>query len=141
MRSDLIKKGPLTLPQRAMLKAMTITDQEMERPFVAVVNSKSDLIPGHIHLNEIAEAVGKFSIGEYTEKQLKEIEDYACPGCGSCAGMYTANSMNCLTETLGLALPGNGRFWPSHRSAGAWRSWPACRSCVCWRPICAPATF
>ena len=215
MRSDLIKKGPLTLPQRAMLKAMTITDQEMERPFVAVVNSKSDLIPGHIHLNEIAEAVkagirmgggvpfefntigvcdaiamdhlgmkyslpsreliadtvesmlianpvdavvfipncdkivpgmlmaacrlnlpcifisggpmmagkfeghriagtdlteavGKFSIGEYTEKQLKEIEDYACPGCGSCAGMYTANSMNCLTETLGLALPGNG---------------------------------
>lgn len=215
MRSDIIKKGPLTLPQRAMLKAMNITDVEMERPFVAVVNSKSDLIPGHIHLDDIAdavkagirmaggvpfefntigvcdaiamdhigmkyslpsrqliadsiesmlmanpldaivfipncdkivpgmlmaacrlnlpcifvsggpmlagkfegrrvagtdltEAVGKYSIGEYTDKQIKEMEDHACPGCGSCAGMYTANSMNCLTETLGLALPGNG---------------------------------
>lgn len=215
MRSDTIKKGPIALPQRAMLKAMTVTDTEMERPFVAIVNSKSDLIPGHIHLNEIAqaakdgvrmaggvpfefntigvcdaiamdhvgmkyslpsreliadtietmltanpvdavvfipncdkivpgmlmaacrldlpcifvsggpmmagrfegkkcagtdltEAVGQYSIGKLTDEQLKEYEDHACPGCGSCAGMYTANSMNCLTETLGLALPGNG---------------------------------
>ena len=43
-----------------------------------------------------------------TEKELKELEDYACPGCGSCSGMFTANSMNCLTEALGLGLPGNG---------------------------------
>lgn len=215
MRSDVIKNGIFSLPQKAMLKAMTITDYEMARPFVAVVNSKSDLIPGHIHLDDIAdavkagvrmaggvpfefntigvcdaiamdhvgmkyslpsreliadsveamlmanpvdavvfipncdkivpgmlmaacrlnlpcifisggpmlagkfngrrvagtditEAVGKYSIGEYTDEQMKEIEDHSCPGCGSCAGMYTANSMNCLTETLGLALPGNG---------------------------------
>ena len=215
MRSDIIKKGVIALPQRAMLKALTVTDYEMERPFVAVVNSKNDLVPGHIHLDEIAsavkagirmaggvpfefntigvcdaiamdhmgmkyslpsreliadsiesmlianpvdaavfipncdkivpgmlmaacrldipcvfisggpmmsgrfegrriagtdltEAVGKYSIGELTDKQLKEFEDYACPGCGSCAGMYTANSMNCLSETLGMALPGNG---------------------------------
>ena len=215
MRSDQIKKGPLTVPQKAMLKAMTITDKEMERPFVAVVNSQNDMVPGHIHLREIAEAVkagirmaggvpfefntigicdaiamdhmgmkyslpsreviadsiesmlmgmpvdaavfipncdkivpgmlmaacrmdissifvsggpmmaghfeghriagtdvteavGKHSIGELSDAQIKEIEDNACPGCGSCAGMYTANSMNCLTETLGLALPGNG---------------------------------
>ncbi len=215
MRSDTIKKGTIALPQRAMLKALTITDYEMERPFVAVVNSKSELIPGHIHLDEIAlavkagirmaggvpfefntigvcdaiamdhmgmkyslpsreliadsieamlianpvdaavfipncdkivpgmlmaacrlnipcifisggpmmsgrfegrriagtdltEAVGKYSVGELTDAQLKEFEDFACPGCGSCAGMYTANSMNCLSETLGMALPGNG---------------------------------
>ncbi len=215
MRSDIIKKGPLTLPQRAMLKAVTLTDAEMERPFVAVVNSKNDFVPGHIHLNEIAEAVkagirmnggvpfefntigvcdaiamdhmgmkyslpsreliadsietmlianpvdavvfipncdkivpgmlmaacrldlpcvfvsggpmqagrvggrrvagtdlteavGKYSIGEYTDEDMLEFENQACPTCGSCAGMYTANSMNCLTETLGLAIPGNG---------------------------------
>ena len=57
MRSDTIKKGPLALPQRAMLKAVSLTDTEMERPFVAVVNSKNDFVPGHIHLNDIAEAV------------------------------------------------------------------------------------
>lgn len=215
MRSDTIKKGPLALPQRAMLKAVSLTDAEMERPFVAVVNSKNDFVPGHVHLNDIAEAVkagirmgggvpfefntigvcdaiamdhigmkyslpsreliadsieamlmanpvdaavfipncdkivpgmlmaacrlnipcvfvsggpmqagkvggrrvagtdlteavGKYSIGEYTDRDLKEFEDHACPGCGSCAGMYTANSMNCLSEVLGLALPGNG---------------------------------
>lgn len=215
MRSDTIKKGPLALPQRAMLKAVSLTDTEIERPFVAVVNSKNDFVPGHVHLNDIAEAVkagirmgggvpfefntigvcdaiamdhigmkyslpsreliadsieamlmanpvdaavfipncdkivpgmlmaacrlnipcvfvsggpmqagkvggrrvagtdlteavGKYSIGEYTDRDLKEFEDHACPGCGSCAGMYTANSMNCLSEVLGLALPGNG---------------------------------
>ena len=215
MRSDKIKKGPLTLPQRAMLKAVTLTDMEIERPFIAVVNSKNDFVPGHIHLNDISdavkagirmaggvpfefdtigvcdaiamdhigmkyslpsreliadsieamlmanpvdaavfipncdkivpgmlmaacrlnipcvfvsggpmqagkvggkkvagtdltEAVGKYSIGEYSYEQIKDFENHACPGCGSCAGMYTANSMNCLTEVLGLALPGNG---------------------------------
>ncbi|MDD5945587.1 MAG: dihydroxy-acid dehydratase, partial [Clostridia bacterium] len=215
MRSDTIKKGALALPQRAMLRAVTLTDEEMECPFVAVVNSKNDFVPGHIHLNDIAEAVkagirmnggvpfefntigvcdalamdhigmkyslpsreliadsieamlmanpvdaavfipncdkivpgmlmaacrlnipcvfvsggpmqagvvkgkrvagtditeavGKYSIGEYNDDDLREFEEHACPTCGSCAGMYTANSMNCLTETLGLALPGNG---------------------------------
>ena len=215
MRSDVIKKGIIALPQRAMLKALTVTDYEMERPFVAVVNSQNELAPGHLHLDEIAsavkagirmaggvpfefntigmcdamamdhvgmkyslpsreliadsieamlmanptdaavfipncdkivpgmlmaacrlnipcifisggpmmsgrfegrkiagtdlvEAVGKYSVGELTDKQIKEYEDNACPGCGACAGMYTANSMNCLSESLGIALPGNG---------------------------------
>lgn len=57
---------------------------------------------------DLTEAVGKYSIGEYTDRDIKEFENHACPGCGSCAGMYTANSMNCLSEVLGLALPGNG---------------------------------
>jgi len=56
----------------------------------------------------IFEAVGTYLIGEMSLAELTEIEEYAYPGCGSCAGMYTANTMNCLTEALGLALPGNG---------------------------------
>lgn len=215
MRSDILKSGMERVPHRALLKATGITDAEMKRPFIGVVNSKSDFLPGHIHLGEIAEAVkagvrygggvpfefntigvcdgfaqshdgmkyslpsreliadsieimvtanpvdalvfipncdkivpgmilaavrmnlpcifvsggpmmagrvngtriaavemneaaARFVKGELTECDLKEMEDKACPGCGSCAGMYTANSMNCLTETLGLALPGNG---------------------------------
>ncbi len=54
------------------------------------------------------EAVGQFKRGQITEARLKEIEDKACPTCGSCSGMFTANSMNCLMEVLGIALPGNG---------------------------------
>ena len=54
------------------------------------------------------EGVGKFQAGTIDEKKLKEYEDFSCPTCGSCSGMFTANSMNCLMEALGLALPGNG---------------------------------
>jgi len=54
------------------------------------------------------EAIGKYKKGEYTEKDLKEIEEEACPTCGSCSGMFTANSMNCLSEAIGIALKGNG---------------------------------
>ena len=54
------------------------------------------------------EAVGGLAVGKVTEEQLKEMEHRACPGCGACSGMFTANSMNCLTEVLGLGLPGNG---------------------------------
>jgi len=54
------------------------------------------------------EGVGKVKAGEMTEEQLEELEDNACPGCGSCAGMFTANSMNCITEAIGMGLPGNG---------------------------------
>jgi dihydroxy-acid dehydratase len=56
----------------------------------------------------VFEGVGRVARGEWTNAQLKEMEDCACPGCGSCAGMFTANSMNCLSEAVGLALPGNG---------------------------------
>jgi len=60
------------------------------------------------HLVSVFEGVGKVKAGTMSEEDLCELEDAACPGCGSCAGMFTANSMNCLTEALGLGLPGNG---------------------------------
>jgi dihydroxy-acid dehydratase len=62
---------------------------------------KSDLI-------SVFEGVGEFRSGKISEERLKQLEDFSCPTCGSCAGMFTANSMNCLMEALGLALPGNG---------------------------------
>jgi len=61
-----------------------------------------------IDLITVFEGVGAVKSGKMTPKQLKEIEDCACPGCGSCSGMYTANTMNCMTEALGLGLPGHG---------------------------------
>lgn len=62
----------------------------------------------NLSLTDMFEAVGAFAVGKINETQLKEMEHCACPGCGSCSGMFTANSMNCLTEVLGLGLPGNG---------------------------------
>ncbi|MBI3945835.1 MAG: dihydroxy-acid dehydratase [Armatimonadetes bacterium] len=61
-----------------------------------------------IDLISVFEGVGAHQAGLIDDRQLKELEDYGCPGCGSCAGMFTANSMNCLCEALGIALPGNG---------------------------------
>ena len=215
MRSDLIKEGPTRTPHRALLKALGLTNAEIKRPFVAVVSSRSDYIPGHMNLDKISEAVkagirnaggvpfefntigvcdglamnhqgmkyslcsreliadsievmltahpldavvfipncdkivpgmllaaarldlpsifvsggpmlagkvegkrigyvegfesvGAFSAGKITKEQLMDYEENACPTCGSCSGMYTANSMNCLTEAIGLSLPGAG---------------------------------
>jgi dihydroxy-acid dehydratase len=61
-----------------------------------------------LDLNSVFEAVGSFKVGAITEEDVAEYENNACPGCGSCSGMFTANSMNCLTEVLGMGLPGNG---------------------------------
>lgn len=216
MRSDNIKTGAHRAPQRALLKSMGYTDEQIRRPIIGIVNSKSEIIPGHIHLDTVAravkdgvlsaggtpsefnvigicdglamghagmkyslasreiiadsiecmamahcydalvfipncdkivpgmlmaaarlnipsifisggpmlslegkdgknldlnsafEAVGAYKNGTLDEAGLCEIEDNCCPGCGSCSGMFTANSMNCLTEALGMALPGNG---------------------------------
>lgn len=215
MRSNSIKKGLERAPHRSLLKALGISDTDFDKPFIGIVNSFNEIIPGHIHLNTIAravkegvyaaggvpfefnvigicdglamghegmkyslpsreliadsievmvqahqfdglvfipncdkiipgmlmaaarlnlpsifvsggpmltgrtnlkdsdlitvfEAVGKAARGEISEEELKELENTACPGCGSCSGMFTANSMNCLTEAIGLALPGNG---------------------------------
>lgn len=215
MRSDLMKTGATRAPQRSLLKALGLTDAEIKRPFVAVVNSKSDYIPGHKHLNDISEKVmdgirnaggvpfefntigvcdglamnhkgmkyslcsreliadsievmltahpldavvfipncdkivpgmllaacrlnlpsifvsggpmmpgeyngerfglsemfefvGAHAAGKIDDEQLRQYENHACPTCGSCSGMYTANSMNCLTEAIGMGLPGNG---------------------------------
>ncbi len=215
MRSDLMKKGVEKAPHRSLFKAMGYTQSEIDRPLIGVVNSANEIIPGHIHLDKIAEGVktgirlsggtpiefntigvcdgiamnhagmryslasreliadsveimamahpfdglvlipncdkiipgmmmaalrlnipailisggpmlaghvggkpvdlisvfegvGAIKAGQITMGELEELEDNACPGCGSCAGMFTANSMNCLAEALGFALPGNG---------------------------------
>ena len=219
LRSDAVKKGLARAPHRSLLKADGLTDEEMERPLVAIFNSRNDIIPGHNNLDKIAEAVkagvymaggvpieistigvcdgiamnhngmhyslvsretiadsfeiameghqfdaavcipncdkivpgmilgalrvnvptvfvsggpmlpghqrgrndgpttdlnslfdgvGQVQTGTMSADDLAYLENSACPTCGSCSGMFTANSMNCLCEALGIALPGNG---------------------------------
>ena len=71
------------------------------------------MLAGHVNgkkrsLSSMFEAVGAYAAGTMTECEVCEYENKVCPTCGSCSGMYTANSMNCLTEVLGMGLPGNG---------------------------------
>ncbi len=216
MRSDQIKLGFERAPHRALLKATGLRDEDMAKPFIAVVNSYVDIIPGHVHLQRMGalvkeavrqaggvpfefntigvddgiamghqgmkyslpsreliadsvetmiaahcfdgmicipncdkivpgmlmaavrldipaifvsggpmpagrtpqgqvvdlisvfEGVGAYKAGRIDAEELKTLEDYGCPSCGSCSGMFTANSMNCLMEALGMALPYNG---------------------------------
>lgn len=215
MRSDLMKKGVDRIPHRALFRALGLTQEELDRPIIGVVCAKNEIIPGHMHLDKIAEAVkagirlaggtpvefpaigvcdgiamnhegmffslpsrehiadsieimthahpfdglvcipncdkivpgmimgalrvniptifcsggpmlpgrangktvaltdafeapGAVRTGRLTEAEAEDIVEHSCPGCGSCAGMFTANSMNCMTELLGLGLPGNG---------------------------------
>ena len=216
LRSDAIKKGLARAPHRSLLKADGLTDEELDRPLVAVVSSQNEVIPGHIHLDKIADAVkagvrmaggtplqvntigvcdgiamnhegmrysltsreviadsvecavqghqfdamvlipscdkivpgmliaacrlniptvlvsggpmlaghdrcgrqtdlnslfdavGQVTAGTMTDEELAYLENTACPTCGSCSGMFTANSICCLSEALGIALPGNG---------------------------------
>lgn len=212
MRSETIKKGLHRAPHRSLLRACGVTDEEMEKPFIGIANSFTDIVPGHIHLNQISEAVklgiseadgvpfefhtmaicdgiamnhegmryslasreivadtvesmaqahqldalvliptcdkivpgmlmaaarldipsivvtggpmlpgeykgeavdlidvyealGAVSAGSMTEEELGELERCACPGAGSCAGLFTANTMACLTEAIGMSLP------------------------------------
>ena len=213
--SNRVKKGVERAPHRSLLRALGLTAKEIDQPFVGVVNSYNEIIPGHTHLRQIAEAakagvrsaggtpfevnvpgvddgiamghigmryslasreviadavecmaiahafdalvfvtncdkivpgmlmaalrlnlpcvfvsggpmlaghwqgravdlntvfeaVGLVAKGDLSEEELGQLEQVACPTCGSCAGMFTANTMNCATEVLGLALPGNG---------------------------------
>ncbi len=215
MRSDVFKKGVIRAPHRSLLKALGLTDEELQRPIIGIANSANEIIPGHMHLKQLSEAVkagvlmsggtpmefstigicdgiamdhegmnfslpsreliadsvevvsrgipfdglvlvsncdkvtpgmlmamgrlnipsllisggpmlagchngtdidlikvfeavGSYEAGKMEEKELREIEDCACPGAGSCAGLFTANSMNALSEALGVALKGNG---------------------------------
>ncbi|MGQ9636515.1 MAG: dihydroxy-acid dehydratase [Thermodesulfobacteriota bacterium] len=215
MRSDRMKKGLERAPHRSLFKALGLTDREINQPIIGIANSANEVIPGHLHLHQISEAVkagirmaggtplefftigicdgiimghegmkyslssreliadsvesmamaypfdglvlipncdkivpgmmmaaarldipailisggpmlagqyhgkdidlitvfewiGRVKIGEMKMEELREAEGCACPGVGSCAGMFTANSMNCLAEVLGLALPYNG---------------------------------
>jgi dihydroxy-acid dehydratase len=216
MRSDTVKKGYDKAPHRALLRATGLKDEDFDKPFVAIVNSYVDVVPGHVHLQEfgklvkdavraaggvpfefntigvddgiamghmgmkyslpsreliadcvetmieahrfdamvcipncdkivpgmllaamrvnvpaifvsggamkagmtpegetidlisVFEGVGAYSAGKIDERRLTILEKFACPSCGSCSGMFTANSMNCLMEAIGLALPFNG---------------------------------
>ena len=79
----------------------------------AIFVSGGPMLAGSLHgraldLNSVFEAVGAYKAGKLDDAGLDEVESAACPGCGSCSGMFTANSMNCLTEALGMGLPGNG---------------------------------
>ncbi len=78
--------------------------------FISGGPMKSGLTPSgkKVDLISVFEGVGEYQSGKINATQLKELEDFSCPSCGSCSGMFTANSMNCLMEALGLALPGNG---------------------------------
>ena len=221
MRSDNVKKGAERAPNRSLFYAMGYTKEELERPLIGVVSAKSEIVPGHIHLDKVAEAVkagirmaggtpievpaigvcdgiamghlgmkyslasreliadsvetmtiahgfdglvlipncdkivpgmimaavrmnvpavvcsggpmmsglvggeetslskmfeavGAYKAGMIDEAGLLEYEENVCPGCGSCSGMYTANSMNCLSEAVGIALPGNGTIPAVH---------------------------
>ncbi len=87
----------------------------------SIMISGGPMLPGKlegrtIDLITVFEGVGRVKSGSMTEEELTSMEECACPGCGSCAGMFTANSMNCLSEALGLALPGNGTI-PAPTSA------------------------
>ena len=215
MKSDAVKKGSQQAPHRSLFNALGMTKEEMERPLVGIVSSYNEIVPGHMNLDKIVnavkqgvamaggtpvvfpaiavcdgiamghigmkyslvtrdliadsteamaiahqfdalvmvpncdknvpgllmaaarinvptvfvsggpmmaghinghktslssmfEAVGSYAAGKITEEELTEFENKACPTCGSCSGMYTANSMNCLTEALGMGLRGNG---------------------------------
>ncbi len=215
MRSHKMTRGLEKAPHRSLLYALGLTREELKRPLIGVVNSANEIVPGHLHLDQIAQAVkagvrmaggtpiefptigvcdglamnhegmrfslpsreliadsieimatahpfdglvlipncdkvvpgmlmamlrldipailisggpmlageyqgrpidlisvfegvGQVKTGQIDENELEELELKACPGCGSCSGMFTANSMNCLAEAIGLALPGNG---------------------------------
>ena len=215
MKSDKMKKGVQCAPQRSLLHALGMTDEEIAKPLIGIVSSYNEIVPGHMNIDKITnavktgvamaggnpvvfpaiavcdgiamghqgmkyslvtrdliadstecmalahafdalvmipncdknvpgllmaaarlniptifvsggpmlagrvqgcktslssmfEAVGSYNSGKITEEELNEYENKVCPSCGSCSGMYTANSMNCLTEVLGMALRGNG---------------------------------
>jgi len=217
VKSDVVKKGIERAPHRSLLYALGCNRSEMDKPFIGIINSFSEIVPGHIHLRGIAEAVkagvregggvpfevntiavcdgivmnhpgmryslpsreliadsvetvaeahafdalvfipncdkivpgmlmaaarlnlpaifisggpmlaghfgsdgrkvdlisvfegvGEVISGKMSQKELQQLEEVACPGCGSCSGMFTANTMNCLIEVLGIGLPGNG---------------------------------
>ncbi len=96
---DKIVPGMLMAALRLNIPAVVISGG----PMMAGVHDGAS-----VDLINVFEGVGKVKLGAMTEEKLAELEDSACPGCGSCAGMFTANSMNCVTEALGMGLPGNG---------------------------------
>ena len=98
---DKIVPGMLMAARRLNLPAMVISGGPM-------MPGRMPSGSGDMDLNSVFEAVGAYKAGKMDDAQLNAVESAACPGCGSCSGMFTANSMNCITEVIGMALPGNG---------------------------------
>jgi dihydroxy-acid dehydratase len=106
---DKIVPGMMMAMMRLNVPAIFLSGGPMEAGKIKVTEGNKK-ITKDIDLVSVFEAVGKYRRGEISLKEFEEIEEKACPGAGSCSGMFTANSMNCLSEVLGLALPGNGTF-------------------------------
>ena len=112
----------------------------------AVVVSGGPMLPGRFHGRDVSvsqafEAAGKYAAGDMTDDEMRELEATCCPGCGSCAGLFTANTMNSLTEVLGMGLPGNGTI-PAAYLPAASNAWLTLTSRPWKRPgsIGPPAT-
>ena len=103
-----------------VVPGMLMADARLNIPCVVV--SGGPMLPGRYQGHDISvsqsfEAAGEFAAGKITEADMTSIEAAACPGCGSCAGLFTANTMNCLTEALGMGLPGNGTIPAAYTGA------------------------
>lgn len=105
---DKIVPGMLMAAARLNLPTVFVSGGPMMPGHLSGSDSSNPYSGKNLSLTDMFEAVGGLAVGKITECQLKEMEHKACPGCGACSGMFTANSMNCLTEVLGLGLPGNG---------------------------------
>lgn len=105
---DKIVPGMLMAAARLDLPTVFVSGGPMMPGHLPGNDSSNPYSGKNLSLTDMFEAVGALAVGKITESQLKEMEHSACPGCGACSGMFTANSMNCLTEVLGLGLPGNG---------------------------------
>lgn len=105
---DKIVPGMLIAAARLDLPTVFVSGGPMMPGRLAGHDENNPYSDRDLSLTDMFEAVGALAAGRITQVQLKELEERACPGCGACSGMFTANSMNCLTEVLGLGLPGNG---------------------------------
>ena len=105
---DKIVPGMLMAAARLDLPTIFVSGGPMMPGHLPGIDSRNPYSGRNLSLTDMFEAVGAVSSGKITEEQLREMEQSACPGCGACSGMFTANSMNCLTEAIGLGLPGNG---------------------------------
>lgn len=105
---DKIVPGMLMAAARLNLPTAVVSGGPMMPGHLPYADKTNPYSGKNLSLSDMFEAVGTLAAGKISEAQLKELEYAACPGCGSCSGMFTANSMNCLTEVLGLGLPGNG---------------------------------
>ena len=105
---DKIVPGMLMAAARLDLPTVFVSGGPMMPGHLPERNENNIYSDKNLSLTDMFEAVGALAAGRITESQLTEMEEVACPGCGACSGMFTANSMNCLTEAIGLGLPGNG---------------------------------